>query len=171
MKRALQGDQGSSGSTCAITGAMTWREALPGPFRPTHGFELSWSMLKTWPVRAEVLLESKGPSPVPSGCRPIINLVAAVGGQTHPMPTHSSALRAPQYVAPLCLPIPQNTLRTCPYPLVLVDTFPTHTPPSLTLVNSQYWARPSHTPHSSQWVSAKPRCFCLHQSTEGWPCT
>lgn len=39
-----------------MTGAMTWREVLPGPFRPTHGFELSWSMLKTWPVRAEALL-------------------------------------------------------------------------------------------------------------------
>lgn len=41
---------------------MTWREVLPGPFRPTHGFELSWSMLKTWPVRAEALLESGVPS-------------------------------------------------------------------------------------------------------------
>lgn len=67
MKWALQGDQGSSGSTWAITGAMTWREVLSGPFTPTQGFELSWSMLKTWPVRAEALLESRVPALCPPG--------------------------------------------------------------------------------------------------------
>lgn len=123
---------------------MTWREVLPGPFRPTHGFELSWSMLKTWPVRAEALLEPGVPSLEP-------HKVGCSRGWSCLAPPPSDALRAPQYVAPpeLCFPFPPKYAQGPSFPTFPVADIPNPVPPPHPSAPEQYLfqycATPTHT--------------------------
>lgn len=91
---------------------MTWWEVPPGPFRPTHGFELSCSMLKTWPVRAEAMLGSQGPgrgwSDLSPPCSsPLLELRGLLGMQPPslsplPRPSGPSPTQHSQPAHPFC---------------------------------------------------------------------